>query len=176
MDYPVTVERETAGRVRVVFPDFPGAQAVGADEPDGLRQAQAALASVVEKHIRERRAIPSPSAVGRHYVTVPALIAAKIRLYDTMRAAGVGKAELARRLRWHMPQVDRLLDVRHASRLEQLETAFAALGKRLVVDVHDEGPAGSSRHVARPSARSAGTADRPAATGPATPAFEVQWD
>jgi len=31
-----------------------------------------------------------------------------------MRAARVRKAELARRLIWHLPQVDRLLDLRHA--------------------------------------------------------------
>ncbi len=173
MDYPVSVEREAAGRVRVAFPDFPGTQAVGADDAEGLRQAQAALASAVERHIRERRAIPFPSAITRHFVTVPALVAAKIRLYDAMRAANVSKSELARRLQWHLPQVDRLFDVRHASRLDQLEAAFAALGKRLVVDVQDEGAAelpGQAR-----GARGPRTPDRPAQTSDA-PAFEVQWD
>jgi antitoxin HicB len=173
MDYPITVEREVAGRVRVAFPDFPGAHAMGSDEAEGLRHAQEALASAVERHIKERRAVPSPSAVTTHYVTVPALIEVKIRLYDAMRAANIGKAELARRLHWHMPQVDRLFDVRHGSRLEQLESAFAALGKRLVVDVQDEGVSPeSTRHGGRTAAR-AGVA-RPAHTG--TPAFEVQWD
>jgi antitoxin HicB len=55
-----------------------------------------------------------------------------------MREQGVGRAELARRLRWHLPQVARVLDMRHASRMEQVETALAALaalGLRLVVDV-----------------------------------------
>jgi antitoxin HicB len=54
-----------------------------------------------------------------------------------MRAARVGKAELARRLNRHLPQVDRLLDLRHASRLDQLEAAFRALGKRLSVQIHE---------------------------------------
>jgi antitoxin HicB len=54
-----------------------------------------------------------------------------------MRAGDVGKAELARRLGWHGPQVDQLLDLGHASRLDQVDQAFAALGKRLVVDVRD---------------------------------------
>ena len=36
-----------------------------------------------------------------------------------------------------MPQVDRVLDVRHGSQFEQLEVAFAALGKRLTVGVED---------------------------------------
>ena len=47
----------------------------------------------------------------------------------------VGRAELARRLRWHLPQVSRVLDPRHASKMEQVEVALAALGLRLIVDV-----------------------------------------
>jgi antitoxin HicB len=46
-----------------------------------------------------------------------------------------GKACLARRLRWHLPQVARVLDLRHASKIEQVEAALAALGLRLIVDV-----------------------------------------
>jgi len=70
-------------------------------------------------------------------VTLPALSAAKLALYEAMREAGVRKADLARRLDWHMPQVDRLLDLRHASRMDQLETALAVLGKKLVLEIED---------------------------------------
>jgi antitoxin HicB len=52
-----------------------------------------------------------------------------------MREQGVGPAELARRLRWHLSQVNRVLDPRHASRMAQVEAALAALGLRLIVDV-----------------------------------------
>ena len=54
-----------------------------------------------------------------------------------MQEQGVGKAELARRLDVHLPQVDRMLDLCHASKLEQIEAALNALGKRLVVDIAD---------------------------------------
>jgi antitoxin HicB len=54
-----------------------------------------------------------------------------------MRTARVSKAELGRRLNCHMPQVDRLLDLRHASRLDQLEAAFHALGKQLSIQVSE---------------------------------------
>ena len=50
-----------------------------------------------------------------------------------MTEQGVKKAELARRLGWHMPQVDRLFDLRHASRLDQLEAAARVLGHSLEV-------------------------------------------
>jgi antitoxin HicB len=60
---------------------------------------------------------------------------AKTALYDAMREQGAGRAELARRLRWHLPQVSRPLDLRHASRMEQVEAALAALGLRLIINV-----------------------------------------
>lgn len=70
-----------------------------------------------------------------------------------MRTASVSKTELARRLNWHMPQVDRLLDLRYASRLDQLEAAFRTLGKQLSVHV-SEAPgrrSGIVRRFLRPS-------------------------
>ncbi len=52
-----------------------------------------------------------------------------------MREEGLGKAELARRLGRHLPQVDRILDLGHASRLDQVEAALHALGRELSVEV-----------------------------------------
>jgi antitoxin HicB len=68
---------------------------------------------------------------------LPPLATAKVALYEAMRKAGMSKAELARRLGMHGPQVDRLLDLRHASRLDQLERALRLFGKRLVIEVRD---------------------------------------
>jgi len=46
------------------------------------------------------------------------------------------KSELARRLGWHLPQVDRLFDLRHASKLEQVEAAANVLGRHIEVHVY----------------------------------------
>ena len=59
--------------------------------------------------------------------------AVKVMLYQGMRDQGVGKAELARRLGWHLPQVDRALDIQHHSRLNQLDAALGAIGRQLYV-------------------------------------------
>jgi antitoxin HicB len=58
---------------------------------------------------------------------------AKTELYEAMRASGVSRAELARRLGCHLAQVSRLLDLVHASKFEQLERALAAVGRRMIV-------------------------------------------
>lgn len=86
---------------------------------------------------------PSPIVVASHSlisavaasVPLSALGIAKTALCEAMRQQGVGRAELARRLRWHLPQVNRVLDGRHNSRMGQVEAALAALGLRLIVDV-----------------------------------------
>ena len=54
-------------------------------------------------------------------------------LYQGMRDQNIGKAELARRLGWHLPQVDRVLNVNHRSRLDQMDAALGAIGLRLEV-------------------------------------------
>ena len=68
-------------------------------------------------------------------MTLPTLTAAKVLLYQSMCEEGVRKADLARRLDCHMPQVDRLLNLHHASRLDQLDAAFRALNRHMNVSV-----------------------------------------
>jgi len=138
MDYPVTLTPDDNGTVLVTFPDVDGAVTFGDTIDEALTRAPDALATILEAYIKDRRPIPLPSTRRTKYrVAVPALVEAKIRLYEAMRAAKVGKAELGRRLDWHLPQVDRLLAMTHGSKLAQLEAAFGALGKRLVVGVED---------------------------------------
>lgn len=136
MEYPVILTRDDNGTLLVSFPDFPEAHTFGANTADALDHARDALATVIDAYIKDRRDIPAPSASAtKHRVAVPALMEAKIALYRTMRAARVSKSELGRRLEWHLPQIDRLLAMTHGSKLEQLEAAFAALGKRLVLEI-----------------------------------------
>jgi antitoxin HicB len=82
--------------------------------------------------------VPLPSSPevddSRPLVALPALTAAKLEAYRAMRAAGISKRQLAERLGWQPSQVTQLFDGRHASRLDQIEAALAALGRRLVIE------------------------------------------
>ncbi|HEY7388006.1 MAG TPA: type II toxin-antitoxin system HicB family antitoxin [Bryobacteraceae bacterium] len=139
LQYPVRLSRDTNGTILVEFPDIPEAHTFGEDQDEALMQAVDALETALSLYIDDRRDIPKPSLPKRGMKTVsaPALTEAKIALYNAMRAANVGKAELARRLNCHLPQVDRLLDLTHSSRLDQLEAAFRVLGKQLSVEIRD---------------------------------------
>ena len=129
--YPVELTRDDNDTLLVGFPDFPEAHTFGDDREEALARAVDALETVIDVYIRDRRPIPAPSPVNDESVSLPALVDAKVQIYNAMLAGGVGKAALAKRLNVHLPQVDRLLDVKHGSKVEQLEAAADALGGRL---------------------------------------------
>lgn len=138
MRYPVELTVEEHGTVTSVVPDIPGTHSFGDDAAEALVRVVDSIESMMMALMADREDIPLPSpAAGRPTVTLPALTAAKIGLYRAMREAGVGKAELARRLGWHLPQVDRALDLRHSSRLDMIEAALGALGKQLSVEIEE---------------------------------------
>jgi antitoxin HicB len=133
VQYPVTLTADDNDTILVTFPDFPEAQTFGDDRHEALARAVDALETIIEAYIRERRDIPAPSVIRKTAVTLPSLTATKVQIYNAMRAQHVGKAELAKRLGAHMPQIDRLLDLKHGSKLDQLDAAAHALGAHLEV-------------------------------------------
>ena len=131
--YPVHLEEEDGGYV-VTLPDIPYGATQGDDVAQALAQAEDFLEEAVLGMMAYSEEVPSPSAAnGRPTVALPALTAAKLEAYRAMRAAGLNKKQLAERLGWQPSQVTRLFDGRHASRLDQVEAALRALGRRLVV-------------------------------------------
>lgn len=134
-DYPVILTPDD-GSVLVTFPDVPEAITFGADEDEALLHAVDALETALSFYVDGRKPLPVPSAAdGRATVRPSAMECLKLGVYRAMTDQGIRKAELARRLGWHMPQVDRLFDLNHASRLDQVEAAARALGKHIDVTV-----------------------------------------
>ena len=131
--YPVTLQPDD-GTVLVTSPDFPELTTFGTDDGDAMVHAADAFEEAIAARIAARQDIPLPSR-GRRSVGLPTQTSLKVLLYQEMRRQGMTKAQLARRLAWHPPQVDRLLNLNHASRLDQIDAAFAALGARVKVAV-----------------------------------------
>lgn len=135
-DYPVILEEQPEGGFVVTFPDVPEAITQGEDPEEALLYAIDALESALSFYVDARKPLPLPSApAGRPTVRPSALECAKLGVYQAMTEQGIRKSELARRLGWHMPQVDRLFDLRHASRMDQIEAAAHALGRQVDVRV-----------------------------------------
>jgi antitoxin HicB len=140
-DYPIEINpltSEDGGGLLVSFPDWHAATD-GDDLAEAVAAAVDCLEEMIANRINRRENIPRPSAAqGRRTVGPGGQIAAKAALWLALREQDVSLNELARRLGHDSTlQVRRLLDPRHASRLELIDAALAALGKRLVVELAD---------------------------------------
>lgn len=138
--YPACFEPGGDPGVLVVgFRDVPEAITQGNGLADARWQAADCLAEAAAAYILTGRDLPPPSAARKNEVLVPLdpVIAAKTALAGALRAAGLGKAALARRLDVDVKEVRRMLDPRHATKVAALARALAALDKQLVLEVRD---------------------------------------
>jgi len=135
--FPYRFEPQESGGVLAQFIDVPEAHTFGASEAEaGGDNALDCLITALGGYVKLGREIPLPSpARGRPVVILPPLVAAKLALYQAMRAEGVTRTDLARRLGVQENAVRRLLDLDHRSHLDQVDRALAALGRRLEVRV-----------------------------------------
>ncbi|MBF0163029.1 MAG: type II toxin-antitoxin system HicB family antitoxin [Magnetococcales bacterium] len=133
--YPIDIQHE-GPLFRVIFPDFDATETYGESRETALDAAVDLLETMISARIAEGLELPVPSpAHRRHVVQLSPMTALKAAIHQTMHTHDISHAELARRLGWQEIQVDHLTDPRHPSRLDQLESALTALGRRIVITV-----------------------------------------
>jgi antitoxin HicB len=140
MEYPALFEPAREGGFVITFPDFDWGITQGDTEKEAREMAADAIRTMIQEHIRKGEEIPRPSKPrGRKHrmIHLAAMDAVKAELYSAFQASALKKVELARRLGIPKTTVDRLFNLDHHSRLDHIEAAFAALGKRLAVEVRD---------------------------------------
>ncbi len=74
-----------------------------------------------------------PSAPGSSVVELPASLTAKVLLLNEMLRQKIRPAELARRIGTTPQEINRLTDIRHTTKIDRIDAALRALGKRLVL-------------------------------------------
>ena len=132
-------DREVGGFV-ITFPDFDWGVSQADTEAEALAMAEDLLVTMLGDHIKQSQEIPiAAKRRGSRYreISLPALQSAKVELYRVFVASGLRKAELARRIGIPKSNLERLFNLRHNSRLDQIEAAFIALHKRIWVEVRD---------------------------------------
>jgi antitoxin HicB len=132
-------DRKAGGYV-VTFPDFDYGVTQGETGEEAMGMARDLLMLTIADYIREGKQLPAPShRRGEKFrsVPLPALQSAKVDLYTAFLASGLKKAEFARRIGIPKTHIERLFSLRHHSRLDRIEAALAALGKRLHVEARD---------------------------------------
>ncbi|MCP1500967.1 antitoxin HicB [Pseudomonas migulae] len=136
-DYAIRFEADASPGLAVFCRDLPELNSYGDDRAHAISEALDAIETTLSLYVDQRRVIPEATPVqdGEHVVHLPAVIVAKIALWNAMMERDMRKADLCRLLGVHQAQGDRLVDFLHTSKMEQLENALAALGKRLSVSV-----------------------------------------
>jgi antitoxin HicB len=119
----------------VTFPNIPEAITQGETIEQAIEVAQDALETALEFYFEDSRPVPEPSPIkrGQHFVELPASLTAKVLLLNEMIHQGVRPAELARRLGTTPQAVNRLTNLRHASKIDGIAGAMKALGKTLEI-------------------------------------------
>jgi len=133
--YPVNLRKD--GKFIVVsFPDIPEAHTFGIDRAEALEMAKEALEVAMDFYFEDQRPVPPPSQPkrGQAIVELPVSVAAKVLLLNEMLRQKIRPIELARMIGTTKQEVNRLTNLKHATKIDRIDAALRALGKRLVLD------------------------------------------
>ena len=135
--YRVKLEPDDNDTILVTVPDFPEVITFGKTREEALLYVVGAFREVIASKIHDKVPIPAPSKIkkGEPFIVLPLQTEIKIRLYESMVEKGVRKSELARRMKLHRQEVERLLDLDQSTSLTRIESAFASLGKSLRIEI-----------------------------------------
>jgi antitoxin HicB len=127
--------KATGGTVVVSFRDLSEAITEGRDRNDALAEAIDCLDTALLFRLKEDAPIPEPSRPVRGEILVPASpgVAAKIAFARAFAQSGLTRVALAKKLGVRETEIRRMLDPDHGTKLDRLDRAMRALGRRLVV-------------------------------------------
>jgi len=115
----------------VSFPDIPEALTQGDSREEALAMALDALVTAFDFYFEDNRPVPAPSAIAGDYVDVPLSVASKVMLLNVFIDSGLSQVELAARMGVKKQEVTRLLDLHHSTKIDTIQRAMSALGRRL---------------------------------------------
>jgi antitoxin HicB len=136
--YPAKFDPDGDGFV-VTFRDIPEAITQGDSLGEARAMAADALVTAMDFYFEDKRPVPVPSKAKKdeELVSLPASISAKVLLLNEMLRQKVTPAELARRLNTRAQDVNRIVTLNHATKIDTIAEALAALGKHLEIAVSD---------------------------------------
>jgi len=140
LGYYALFEPDRHGGFVVTFPSLNHGATQGETLEEAIDMAEDLLLSILGELMKRSADLPRATKHrGKNYrlISLPALHSAKAELYSMFRASGIKKAELARRIGIPKTNVERLFDLDHASRFDQIEAAFRAIGKKIEVRISD---------------------------------------
>lgn len=139
MKYPAIFKpAEDTGGYEVSFRDIPEAITCGDNLEDAIVMAEDALVTCMDFYFDDKRPVPMPSAPqpGDRLIELPPSVAAKVLLLNEMLSQNVRPVDLARKMNARTQDVTRLLNLKHATKIDAIAMAVKALGKDLEMRIH----------------------------------------
>jgi antitoxin HicB len=139
MIYLLTVEKDDNGTFLVTSPDFPEVTTFAESKDKIEQRGLAAIEEAIAARMADGQAIPfglsERDAMRRRgaKVQLPLMAHLKVGLFLTLKEKQMTRADLVRRLEWNRESVDRLFRLDHASRIDQIESAYKALDTEIEV-------------------------------------------
>ena len=129
--YPITLTPDDNGTFLITCNALPEVTSFSETEAEAPAIARRAIEEALAARMAAGEDLPPlhPDVRrGRAFAGVRSLVQMKATLYQAMRDRGVNRAEMTRRLGWQRNSVDRLFQLGHHSRADQLDDAFIQLG------------------------------------------------
>ena len=91
--------------------------------------------TAMDFYFEDNRPVPSPSQPQKDEVliTLPVSASTKVMLLNLLLEEHVSQAELAKRMGIRPQQVTRIVNLEHTTKIDTVEQAFKALGKKLSI-------------------------------------------
>lgn len=134
--YPAQIMQDS-GTWLVTFRDLPEALTEGATTEEAQFNAIDCLNVALLCRIDDGEPIPEPSFVqeGEIHIAPSVEVAAKVKFIQAFQSSGLTRVALAARLNVAENEVRRMLDTNHRSKIDRLDKAMQALGKRFVLSM-----------------------------------------
>ena len=132
MFYPINLKADGSGWM-VTFPDIPEALTSGATREEALAMARDALVTALDFYFEDKREVPAPSKAkrGQEEISLPASQWAKVLLLNEMVRQKKSPSDVARKMGTTPQAFNRITDLHHATKVDQIEEALGVLGRRL---------------------------------------------
>ncbi|WP_186247365.1 hypothetical protein [Burkholderia gladioli] len=132
MIYPAVLDKIST---TLTFRDFATGPIKAIPGEDPTISARIVLLNALQVLISERVRVPQPSEPQENdvLVTLPASAALTVLLSNTMLEKGIVAAELARLMNVSRPEVTRMTNLRHQTKVDRVQDALAAMGAELEI-------------------------------------------
>lgn len=134
--YPAVFEADEKGGFVAYFPQF-GGFTQGETIEETKEMCEDLLISYLEDYFDMDQEIPMPDKIqeGQYAISLPTLMVAKVLLHNELVKRNLNKVSLARLLGTSPAEIQRIMNLRHNTKINTLDRAFDVLGKQLKLSI-----------------------------------------